>query len=86
MDPGEYMRSGRSARDCGYDDTVRSREGLLSFPDGSPVSAPGRVRMTVPDDLLVFTLDSRRFAVSLAVVDRVIRMIGITLLPRRRRA
>lgn len=38
--------------------------------------------MNRPDHLIVFTLDRQRYALTLQAVDRVVRMVAITPLPR----
>jgi purine-binding chemotaxis protein CheW len=38
--------------------------------------------MTRPDHLIVFALDRQRYALPLQVVDRVVRMVAVTSLPR----
>ena len=38
--------------------------------------------MKDPDSLIVFSLDDRRYALLLPAVDRVVRMVAVTLLPK----
>jgi purine-binding chemotaxis protein CheW len=38
--------------------------------------------MKKPDHLIIFTLDRQRYALPLQVVDRVVRMVAVTPLPR----
>jgi purine-binding chemotaxis protein CheW len=42
----------------------------------------GKYRMAIPDKLVVFNLDDRRFAVPLSTVVRVERIVAITPLPK----
>ena len=52
---------------------------LSRFPDSQ---IPGAVPDCPMDQLVVFTLDDRRYGLPLAAVERVVRMVDLTPLPR----
>lgn len=64
------------------DNNLQARVGFLHCPGNGPDGKSILSIMNDPEQFVVFRLDAQRYALALAAVDRIVRAVAVTALPK----